>query len=305
MRDVGSLNGTYVEPAADRRRVLLHNGDEVQIGKFRFLFAAARRGEALRRRREALPASRREQALHAANLSIGEVLGQLRADFPDVSISKIRYLEAEGLVEPARTPSGYRKFSQDDVERLRYILTLQRDHFWPLRVIREALDAFDRGFEPPAVGPGGAPGSPRAGARRRQPGRTRRPSSGRGAGPADDPGRAGRPPPAWTSATSGQLETFGLLTPLARVGTSTRPRSAIAHAAAELAAYGIEPRHLRPFRTAADREVGLVEQVVTPLARGRGDDAQARPARPRGRSRRCCVQLHAALVKAGLGRAVG
>jgi DNA-binding transcriptional MerR regulator len=83
-----------------------------------------------------------------ASLSIGEVLTQLRADFPDVTISKIRFLESEGLVEPDRTSAGYRKFSHADVHRLRYVLTAQRDHYLPLRVIKDHLDALDRGLEP-------------------------------------------------------------------------------------------------------------------------------------------------------------
>src|SRR4051794_17027571 len=81
-----------------------------------------------------------------AYMSIGEVLSQVRPDFPDVTISKIRFLESEGLVEPQRTASGYRKFSRDDVARLRYVLSAQRDHYLPLRVIREHLDALDRGL---------------------------------------------------------------------------------------------------------------------------------------------------------------
>ena len=92
-------------------------------------------------------------------MSIGEVLTQLRSDFPDVTISKIRFLESEGLVEPARTPSGYRKFSHADVGRLHYVLATQRDHYLPLRVIKEHLDALDRGLEPPAI-PGGRPQAP-------------------------------------------------------------------------------------------------------------------------------------------------
>ena len=92
-------------------------------------------------------------------MSIGEVLTQLRADFPDVTISKIRFLESEGLVEPARTPSGYRKFSHADVGRLHYVLATQRDHYLPLRVIKDHLDALDRGLEPPAV-PGERPQVP-------------------------------------------------------------------------------------------------------------------------------------------------
>ena len=83
-------------------------------------------------------------------MSIGEVLAQLRPDFPDITISKIRFLEDEGLVKPERTASGYRKFSREDVGRLRYVLTAQRDQYLPLRVIKEHLDALDRGLEPPA-----------------------------------------------------------------------------------------------------------------------------------------------------------
>ena len=93
-------------------------------------------------------------------MSIGEVLSLLRADFPEVSISKIRFLEAEGLIEPERTPSGYRKFSHRDVERLRYVLTSQREHYLPLKVIKDHLDAIDRGLEPPAV-TGAGPQVPR------------------------------------------------------------------------------------------------------------------------------------------------
>src|SRR5471032_3373300 len=96
-----------------------------------------------------------------ASLSIGEVLAQLRTDFPDVTISKIRFLEAEGLVEPDRSSAGYRKFSHTDVERLRYVLEAQRDHYLPLRVIKEHLDALDRGLELPEQ-PGGRPRVPRA-----------------------------------------------------------------------------------------------------------------------------------------------
>ena len=96
-----------------------------------------------------------------ARLSIGEVLGQLRGDFPGLNISKIRFLEAEGLIEPERTPSGYRKFSHQDVDRLRYVLTCQREHYLPLKIIREHLDAIDRGLEPPALNGTTGPQVPR------------------------------------------------------------------------------------------------------------------------------------------------
>src|SRR3954466_2207137 len=100
---------------------------------------------------------------HTPRLSIGEVLAVLRDDFPDVTISKIRYLESENLVHPQRTPSGYRKFSRADVARLRYVLAAQRDHYLPLRVIKEHLEALDRGEPLPAsvTGPVAVP-PPRA-----------------------------------------------------------------------------------------------------------------------------------------------
>src|SRR5688572_4586107 len=98
-------------------------------------------------------------------LTIGEVLAVLRDDFPDVTISKIRYLESEDLVHPQRTPSGYRKFSRADVSRLRYVLAAQRDQYLPLRVIKEHLEALDRGEPLPAGagGPGTVPPPPAAG----------------------------------------------------------------------------------------------------------------------------------------------
>ena len=122
----------------------------------------------------------RERALgdaadqHTPRLTIGEVLAVLRDDFPDVTISKIRYLESEDLVHPQRTASGYRKFSRADVSRLRYVLTAQRDHYLPLRVIKDHLDALDRGEPlPGSASTPGAAGPPRRcrGAARRGPAR--------------------------------------------------------------------------------------------------------------------------------------
>src|SRR5213596_3480942 len=92
--------------------------------------------------------------------SIGEVLVAVKTEFPDITISKIRFLESEGLIQPERTPSGYRKFAREDLARLRYVLSQQRDHYLPLRVIKENLEAIDRGLEPP-VRPGGSAQVPR------------------------------------------------------------------------------------------------------------------------------------------------
>ncbi len=232
-----------------------------------------------------------------ARISIGEVLEQLRPDFPGLNISKIRYLESEGLVEPERTPSGYRKFSARDVERLRYVLTAQREHYLPLKVIREHLDAMDRGLEPPELAPTG-PQVPRV------------VLSGDGM-PSPEAFAAGGP--ELRLSRRELVETAGideeLLDQLVGFGmVRMRPGSkhfdgdalVVAKAAGELATYGLEPRHLRAFKTAADREVGLLEQVVEPIRRQRDAGAQARADEAVRDIAALSVKLHASLVKAGL-----
>lgn len=237
-----------------------------------------------------------------AFMSIGEVLGQVRPDFPDITISKIRFLEAEGLVEPERTASGYRKFSREDVGRLRYVLTAQRDHYLPLRVIKEHLDALDRGLEPPALSPAGprvprslvaAEGLPTAAA----------------FVPEQTEVRLSRPELCQASGLTPeqleQLEQYGLLGP--RTGGSHYDGDAlmIAKTVGEMSRFGIEARHLRPFKTAAEREIGLVEQVVTPLVRQRGPEARARAQEATRELAALSVRLHATLVRAGLGSGLG
>ncbi|CAA9320940.1 MAG: transcriptional regulator, MerR family [uncultured Friedmanniella sp.] len=233
-----------------------------------------------------------------AFMSIGEVLSQLRADFPDITISKIRFLEAEGLVEPERTSSGYRKFSREDLSRLRYVLSAQRDHYLPLRVIKEHLDAIDRGLEPPALG-GSGPKVPRAlvaaeglpGPDAFLPEVSEIRLSKRELLDA-----AGLQPEQLE-----QLEQYGLLGP--RSGGSHYDGNAliVAKTVAEMARFGIEARHLRPFKAAAEREIGLVEQVVTPLVRQRNPEARARADEVARELAALSVKLHATLVRAGLG----
>jgi DNA-binding transcriptional MerR regulator len=233
-------------------------------------------------------------------MSIGEVLATLRADFPDVTISKIRFLEEQGLVEPDRTPAGYRKFTHADVERLRYVLSVQRDHYLPLRVIREHLDALDRGLEPPAL-PGGGSGGPRvprlvgdtsnAGPERFERGPDLRLSR-------DDLIAAAPVDPALLDA----LESFGLVASAPGTGSFDAEAVTIARAATELARFGIEPRHLRTFKMAAEREAGLVEQVVAPLRRQRGPEAAGRADEAEREVAALCLRLHAALVKTTLDR---
>jgi DNA-binding transcriptional MerR regulator len=229
-------------------------------------------------------------------MSIGAVLAALTPEFPDVTISKIRFLEAEGLITPERTSSGYRTFAPDDVERLRYILTAQRDRFWPLKVIAEALDQLDRGLEP---GPGDlAPSRPQVPAPPADPdlpgaSALRRHSSLRMTD-VELRQAAGLDKPTFEA-----LSTFGLLRPDSS-GHYGEPSLAVARASGALAAYGIEPRHLRAFRTAADREIGLVQQVLSPI-RGRSKGASGQtPHDPTAQILAECIALHAALVKAGL-----
>jgi DNA-binding transcriptional MerR regulator len=238
-------------------------------------------------------------------LSIGEVLAQLRGDFPGLNISKIRFLESEGLIEPERTPSGYRKFTHSDVERLRYVLTCQREHYLPLKVIREHLDAIDRGLEPPALNGAQVPQVPRVvldGDGYPAPEAFR-------ADPGDHGGLRLSRTELLTAAQIEdplleQLESFGLVRP--RQGSAYRSAPydgdalVIAKTAGELAAFGLEPRHLRAFKTAADREVGLVEQVVSPMRRGRDAGASARAEEAITQMAALSVRLHATLVKAAL-----
>jgi DNA-binding transcriptional MerR regulator len=187
-------------------------------------------------------------ASKARQLTIGTVCTLLKDDFPDISISKIRYLEDQGLLAPRRTQGGYRLFSEEDVERLETILRLQRDEFLPLRVIRQELS------------------SPAARERKR-----RRTLDG-------DDGeldleelceRAGI-----DARLARELEDFGLLTARSEGGRKlySELEADIAAACGRLAQYGIAPRHLRSFRTAADREAGLIEQIVGPALRSRNPE---------------------------------
>ena len=179
--------------------------------------------------------------------TIGAVCRRLQSEYPDVSISKIRYLEDQGLLAPKRTQGGYRLFGEEDIERLQTILRLQRDEFLPLRVIRQEL------------------ASPSAPARKRK-----RKSTLAGAEDEIDGSelceRAGI-----TTEQARELEDYGLLAPRGG-GTNKRYREAdadIALVCGRLARYGIAPRHLRTFRTSAGREAGLVEQLVAPALRSR------------------------------------
>ncbi|QWF85525.1 transcriptional regulator FtsR [Amycolatopsis sp. CA-230715] len=240
-------------------------------------------------------------------LSIGAVLAQLRGDFPDVTISKIRFLESEGLVQPGRTPSGYRQFAAADVERLRFVLSAQRDHYLPLKVIKEQLDAADRGD--------GHPGSPSRLPRKL----VALDSAATIAGE-----RAAMPSAAdFTSgiqirltqeelleqagvdlATLTELRQYGLVRPGA-AGFYDPDAVLVARTVKAMTEFGIEPRHLRAFRASADREVGLLEQIVAPVYHHRDEDAKARADEVVRELAALSVTLHTLLVKAGIRGVTG
>ncbi|WP_328859942.1 transcriptional regulator FtsR [Streptomyces sp. NBC_00306] len=225
-------------------------------------------------------------------MSIGTVLSGLRDEFPDVTISKIRFLEAEGLVEPRRTPSGYRKFSPEDVERLAQVLRMQRDHYLPLKVIREHLDAVARGEQVQLP----AQSTPRE------------LLDGGGAWEADAECRtAARVGRAELLAAAGvseeelaDWESYGLLGRHEDGGYDAESVT-VARLVADLGRFGLEPRHLRAMKAAADREAGLVEQVVAPLRRHRNPQTRAHAEATVKELAALSVRLHAALVQTALG----
>lgn len=221
-------------------------------------------------------------------MSIGSVLNVLREEFPEVTISKIRFLESEGLIEPQRTPSGYRKFSAQDVERLARVLRMQRDHYLPLKVIREHLDALERG-EPvrlPTLG--------------RQRDGEQMPSL------PEEPtvARVGRPEllaaAGIDEAELKEWESYGLIAPLEE-GVYDAEAVTVASLIAQLGRFGIEPRHLRVMKAAAEREAGLVEQVVAPLRRHRNPQTRTHAEDRTRELADLTVKLHAALVQTALG----
>jgi DNA-binding transcriptional MerR regulator len=206
-----------------------------------------------------------------AYLGIGEVLAQLRAEFPDIRVSKIRFLESEGLIAPARSPSGYRRFSPADVERLRYILTAQRDQYLPLRVIKDRLARH---------------GQSAVSAQGRDAMLSRREL-------LDAAGI--------TEGQLAELEIYGLVR---RVGRQYGQDALdVAVTVAALAGYGVEARHLRAVQAAVERETSLIEQVVAPTLRQRNPDARELAARTAREIAALLLPLHRALIEAALAEA--
>lgn len=228
-----------------------------------------------------------------AGMSIGAVLDLLRGEFPDVTISKIRFLEAEGLVTPQRSPSGYRRFTAYDCARLRFILTAQRDQYLPLKVIKAQLDELPDGELP-------APGTPYPQPRLVTVGES-----------ADAPTPSAPPAPVRLSRED-LLERSGvgasLITALCKAGIITTGPGGffdehavvIAQCAQALGEYGVETRHLRAFRSAADRQSDLIAQIAGPVgkagragARDRADDLAREVAA-------LAIRLHTSLIKSAV-----
>lgn len=218
-------------------------------------------------------------------LTIGEVISRLSGDFPDVTISKIRFLESEGLISPERTSSGYRRFTESDVRQLRWVLRAQRDEYLPLRVIRQRL-------ADPAAGGEGAAGDAVSGVASGY----FQPAVGELSLDGEQLARAaGLPPEA-----VGELVAHGLLPAGPRFDGNAL---LVAKAVAELSEHGLEPRHLRLVVSGASRTVDLLGQLVEPLrrARGQGSEADRVAAELAGG----VVRLHAALVRSGLAAKAG
>ena len=224
-----------------------------------------------------------------SRLGIGMVLDELRPEFPDLSITKIRYLEREGLVEPERTASGYRKFSFADVERLRFILRQQRDRFWPLNHIRQVLDDMDNDRVPDTEVPGvrvpelvltdDLPTAQTFNGPRSQVRLTRDDLLAK----ADI-----------EDETLDAIEEFGLIVRHSAAGFYDGDDLHIAALVGRFSVLGLEPRHLRMFAASADREVALFDQIVSPRARAQDREAADEAV---GTSAALSVALHTVLVR--------
>lgn len=214
-------------------------------------------------------------------LSIGQVLARLSPEFPDLSPSKLRFLEERNLVTPSRTESGYRKFSPTDLERLRLVLSMQRDYYLPLKVIRSYLDDLDAGREP--VLPGG----------------------GTVAAPSMLSGdrRLTRAELIKESGANAMLLGDAVTASLVVAGDHYGEDAlAVLRALVELQRSGIEPRHLRGFRAAAERELGLIESALIPVTRRK--DASSR-AKALEMAREIAGQLEivrSSLIRSALGK---
>ena len=229
-----------------------------------------------------------------ALLSIGEVLVRLRNEFEEISISKIRFLETNGLVQPERTQSGYRKFSLVDVERLRYILRMQRDHFLPLRVIKEHIDALNRGLEPVATGDI-APKPPRALISTQKLDDSDAVSSVR-------MNRLELIADTQSDAEFiDQLVEFGLVKPDSQ-GYFSVTASAVVSLSLTLRGFGLDPRHLKTVLSSASREVDLFAPIVKSAAAVRTPAAGVQAEELSLQLASLIISLHGLLVREVIDR---
>jgi len=265
-------------------------------------------------------------------LSIGEVLSLLRVDFPDVTISKIRFLEGQGLVSPERTSSGYRKFHEPDVERLRFVLRHQREHFLPLKVIRERMEEAGLAPEMPTKPPGARRKSVSelvAALQESPPTTASAPEL-----PAPEVGTAAAPEPAAAAhddpivarnqqsvltaeeaaAAAGidvaaleALVEHGLVSSVRSGGVDCFDEDgvAVAKAASGFFALGLEPRHLKVLRHGVDREMGMIETLVLPLLQQRTPEGRVRAREEAAKFARLGQSLRAAMLRRELRRTIG
>lgn len=224
-------------------------------------------------------------------LTIGEVLNQVRAEFDDISISKIRFLEAEGLIVPSRTKSGYRKFSTSDVEKLRYILRMQRDHYLPLKVIKEHIEAIDRGLKP-EIDRIDKPKVPSALVDLNQ------------VGIKKSNIRVTREELILNTSISDQdlreSEDYGLIKVLADKRHYDDNAVRTARVIAALSGFGLEPRHLKFLKSGSDRESSLIKQVASPMSRSKRPDAGEQALEMMREISNLTNQLHFILVSSTL-----
>jgi len=224
-------------------------------------------------------------------LTIGEVLNQVRSEFDDISISKIRFLEAEGLIVPSRTKSGYRKFSSSDVDKLRYILRMQRDHYLPLKVIKEHIEAIDRGLKP-EIEQIDKPKVPSALVDLNQ------------LGVKKSHLRVTREELITNTSISEkdlkESEDYGLIKVLADKRHYDDIAVKTARVIAALSGFGLEPRHLKFLKSGSDRESSLIKQVASPMSRSKRPDAGEQALEMMREISNLTNQLHFILVTSSL-----
>ena len=224
-------------------------------------------------------------------LTIGEVLNQVRSEFEDISISKIRFLEAEGLIVPSRTKSGYRKFSSSDVDKLRYILRMQRDHYLPLKVIKEHIEAIDRGLKP-ELEDVNKPRVPSALVDLNQ------------IGLKKSSIRVTKEELITNTSISEQdlkeAEDYGLIKVLADKRHYDDTAVKTARVIAALSGFGLEPRHLKFLKSGSDRESSLIKQIASPMSRSKRPDAGEQALEMMREISNLTNQLHYILVSSSL-----